>query len=1423
MVLLPGIASMTKQPPDASCNICAARIQPTESRYRCSCNACDDMHLCVSCGSHTCPLCGRSKQVYVDRASPFVLRTRIFREGFAPAVADAGVVHPFVMVARAFRVYGERPLLGEPAHDGSVHWWSYACCGQAAHSLAQLLHAACTQSGAHADAAVVICAPNGVGWLLADWACALAAVPSIVIDASTPPTRALSTARAAARRVGRDVCAAVVAEEYMAEWEEAAIREGKPNIDTVAGAAGVSLFTTADARRRLVRLHADDVSMHEADGAAEVDTAAVSAGEGTDLVTCLFSFGSTGEPKPLWFDALRWAEWGERNPPSSKRARAALARRSVRVSCAALFAPLSHGLARRTAWGELLHGGRLGLCDPRGRMADAAHGSTEPDACVDLLEQIRSFAPTTLSAAPRFYALYQRRFETILARAVRNADGDAARLAALMAVRELGGERLRLLAVGGAVVPLAQMAFLRECFGHGGRGGGRAAVSNGYGMAEVPGGIARDGVPLPGVQVRLQARAAADAVEERERWDDGVGEILVKTTRGIIVGSDGAAAVDADGWFHTGDLGRWTEHDGSRRLEVIDRVGFAVKLANGEYFAPQHAEGVYEDACPTVASCVLFARVGDVAPTAVVVPRVSSLHEDSAGADGLEANRVAGAVLAEMRAAAVAGGLRGWEVPSRVVIDLGPWDEASGCCSAHGKVRRHVIARRNALLPIDGSGSGAHDGKAGDDRYGGVGHQLAGAVDSDGERTILQVIGFLSAPTDAQAAAHFSAVNSVGDDTNWWTALGGDSISATELLAGWEAEEGRLRVEHAQPAGTPGLSVHDIFSMTLWQLRRKAQARLGRVQSAADIGGPSGGGSSDGGAERTAAFWECEAAVSTATDARAATAVAAPDSDIPPMGGDTTNGGEGGPCVLLTGGTGFLGPHLLTALLATTTPRRWETLCVLTRHPVDRVVRHPAVVAAAAASGCRVLGIGADLNEAGLGLSPSDRATLRSMRIDAIVHSAAMVDHARSYDTLHGVNVAAASRLVQLLTAPRGDAPLRPPPTFVLVSTMSVIPVAEAGVPAGWSGRADELVPPACATALESGYAQSKLVAEHHLAAAASAGLIRLIVARLGLLGPCMSGSGDGVDGAQYDDQDSTRRDWLSLLLCAVTATGSSPAGLTSGGRSVAVLPVNMAAAALASRAAECSYGEVRGEVRGDDTDVAVVEGDKAVQVVNLDAAAFGLAPRQLSALLDDIEKARGRRLRRELPYPIWRREVAAAGGSAVLALAMLPPEAKGGTLRLPSGARRRLRDASRMLLAQAGTLDAALAAVECPPCEEAYDPTVDNRSRKTSPLATTAFAFIEAKDEPCHVTILLTQWLRVMRLCKVGSAHPVPTEWHRHRVDSLYLFLADAAIYVQDHKQAAPVLTQTQAEKAFYAPHSTSPLIHQGARLTQKSTFTLF
>merc|ERR1712129_612467 len=109
------------------------------------------------------------------------------------------------------------------------------------------------------------------------------------------------------------------------------------------------------------------------------------------------------------------------------------------------------------------------------------------------------------------------------------------------------------------------------------------------------------------------------------------------------------------------------------------------------------------------------------------------------------------------------------------------------------------------------------------------------------------------------------------------------------------------------------------------------------------------------------------------------------------------------------------------------------------------------------------------------GLNPADRSTIQNLRINCVVHSAAAVDHARPYDSLRPSNVAAVTALVDLVSPRLRDrAYYSQPPRFVCVSTMSVIPIAEAG----WAGCAESLVPPACAASLESGYAQSKLVME---------------------------------------------------------------------------------------------------------------------------------------------------------------------------------------------------------------------------------------------------------------------------------------------------------------------------------------------------------
>ncbi len=83
------------------------------------------------------------------------------------------------------------------------------------------------------------------------------------------------------------------------------------------------------------------------------------------------------------------------------------------------------------------------------------------------------------------------------------------------------------------------------------------------------------GKPAPGVEVKIS--------------DDG--EVLVRgklLLKGYYKRPDATAeAIDAEGWFHTGDAGFFDE-DG--HLKIIDRAKDVGKLANGAIFAPNYIE-----------------------------------------------------------------------------------------------------------------------------------------------------------------------------------------------------------------------------------------------------------------------------------------------------------------------------------------------------------------------------------------------------------------------------------------------------------------------------------------------------------------------------------------------------------------------------------------------------------------------------------------------------------------------------------------------------------------------------------------------------------------------------------------------------------------------------------------------------------------
>jgi len=105
-------------------------------------------------------------------------------------------------------------------------------------------------------------------------------------------------------------------------------------------------------------------------------------------------------------------------------------------------------------------------------------------------------------------------------------------------------------------------------------------VVDAYGLSETWGGFALDGVPIAGAEVRL---GAGDEILVR-------GAMVMRGYRLDPARTD--AVLDADGWLHTGDVGRIAAAEpGPGRVEVIDRLKDLV-ITGGVNVSPTEVEGV---------------------------------------------------------------------------------------------------------------------------------------------------------------------------------------------------------------------------------------------------------------------------------------------------------------------------------------------------------------------------------------------------------------------------------------------------------------------------------------------------------------------------------------------------------------------------------------------------------------------------------------------------------------------------------------------------------------------------------------------------------------------------------------------------------------------------------------------------------------
>ena len=207
--------------------------------------------------------------------------------------------------------------------------------------------------------------------------------------------------------------------------------------------------------------------------------------------------------------------------------------------------------------------------------------------------------------------------------------------------------------------------------------------------------------------------------------------------------------------------------------------------------------------------------------------------------------------------------------------------------------------------------------------------------------------------------------------------------------------------------------------------------------------------------------------------------------------------------ILLTGATGFLGSHLLSALLHDATTR---VRCLVraphaaaARQRIEKSLRHYRLWQEQWAE--RIEVIPGDLEKPMLGLS-KDMYVRLSETVAAIYHNGALVNYVLPYSKLQKANVQGTQEIIRLATK-------RKVPVYY-VSTLRLFDSRMDGQPIKELDKVDET------KTMYSGYSQSKWVSEKLLRAAGERG-IPYVIFRPGLV------CGDGVAGIANENDAVSR------------------------------------------------------------------------------------------------------------------------------------------------------------------------------------------------------------------------------------------------------------------------------------------------------------
>jgi long-subunit acyl-CoA synthetase (AMP-forming) len=516
---------------EAICSLCSMPIQhwaegEGDERYCCmddaNRNHSTRCHVAFDAAWRACSADDEALRAELLRIEPFAdgiwTREHNLRTFLRFEIGDAS--NAALAADAALRQFARRPLFGEHERaDEPYRWLSYDDVRQRAVRLALAMR---FELGLAEGAFVGICMRhNCVAWLLVDIACVLNRFVSVGLMSSWPDD---------------DMCHVLdnanVSAVFCADDADPARFQGVEHVVATRSARFEAMI--ADAGQRDDEATFSGISLVKRSVQELADAASSSSRSDQDLVSLIYSSGSTNRPKGIMETEQRWCEQLKRALPLDPL---------VMLS----YAPYAHGMDRGLVWSVLANGGRVGLSMRSTLESDA-------DVHVALLVEAQLLEPTLFAAMPPFW----NRMAAAHAAALQSGDDADA-----IANRFNGvlGSRVKHVTTGGAKTTDATLDFMHANWPD-------IAVCDSYGLTELP-GISQNGQVLPGIDIKLRAWAHYSPDDDPPR-----GEILARSasmTPGYYRMPEESAAVfgQLDGtYMATGDIGSLSA-DGM--LTIIDR------------------------------------------------------------------------------------------------------------------------------------------------------------------------------------------------------------------------------------------------------------------------------------------------------------------------------------------------------------------------------------------------------------------------------------------------------------------------------------------------------------------------------------------------------------------------------------------------------------------------------------------------------------------------------------------------------------------------------------------------------------------------------------------------------------------------------------------------------------------------------------